>query len=159
MWRSIGSWPSSNASLLATSFGSSVCSSVATASRGRASASSLFGTEYTLTVVAQGMAPALPNIRAFDRKHHLAIDSLLHASCFCGGRRCLSLCLCVCLCVRYCVCLSIFVCVIVCLSFVCLFVRVFAFADEQSSHRKMVGAYVPAKIERFTLMCPIHGNL
>ena len=63
-------------------------------------ASSLFGTEYTLTVVAQGMAPALPNIRAFDRKHHLAIDSLLRASCFCGGRRCLSLCLCVCLCVR-----------------------------------------------------------
>ena len=36
-------------------------------------ASSLFGTEYTLTVVAQGMAPALPSIRAFDRQHHLAI--------------------------------------------------------------------------------------
>ena len=148
MWRSIGSWPSSNASLLATSFGSSVCSSVATASRGRASASSLFGTEYTLTVVAQGMAPALPNIRAFDRKHHLAIDSLLRASCFCGGRRCLSLCLCVfvcslvCLFEHFCLCNRLFV--------FRLFVCWFVFSRSLTSNRlieKWLGHTSPQKLK------------
>jgi len=36
-------------------------------------ASSLFGSEYTLVVICQGMAPALPSIRAFDKKLHMAI--------------------------------------------------------------------------------------
>jgi hypothetical protein len=36
-------------------------------------AGSLFGSEYTLVVICQGMAPALPSIRAFDKKQHMAI--------------------------------------------------------------------------------------
>jgi hypothetical protein len=36
-------------------------------------AASLFGSMYTLVVMAQGMAPALPSIRAFDNKKHMAI--------------------------------------------------------------------------------------
>ena len=36
-------------------------------------AASLFGSEHTLAVICQGMAPALPSIRMFDKKQHLAI--------------------------------------------------------------------------------------
>ena len=36
-------------------------------------AASLFGSEYTLVVICQGMAPALPSIRPFDKKRHMAI--------------------------------------------------------------------------------------
>ena len=36
-------------------------------------AASLFGMEYTFVVICQGMAPALPSIRAFDKKQHMAI--------------------------------------------------------------------------------------
>ena len=36
-------------------------------------AASLFGSMYTLVVMAQGMAPALPSIRAYDKKQHMSI--------------------------------------------------------------------------------------
>ena len=38
-------------------------------------------------------------------------------------------------------------------------VRAWACIWQAQACRKAVGAHVPAKIQRFTLMCPIHGNL